>query len=511
MKKRLLSLFLALVMTCSLLPAEVLAAETELSWSGNTIALAHGTTIGSYTFTKLQIFKQNATSMYPAIKSVTQDGNTINIILEEDTDLSYPIQMGFSGDGGVVQNVNNKCTLSNGTGTATVSVQAKPAPQPNAPVLGSGTFTVNFSVEAGETFAVTAPIGEGFTFDGDEVARKGRDYTFKITANEGYDTSNAIVKVNGEVVDGTDGTYKVESASEELIITVEGITKKDVYSITAPTGEGFTFMGAETVYAGEDYTFSITADNAYDATNMVVKLNGNELYGTNGKYTIAAVSENITITVEGLVKKTVYTVALAQGEGYSISGQTTSYAGEPYSFTVNVSSGYIADEMVVKVNNEEVSLTNGSYTIPSLNGDTSVTVEGIRSKNVYNISKNAEEGAVVNGNNTVLENDTYTFTVTVDRQYDATNMVVKVNGMVVTADNGTYKVEKVTENLVITVEGLVKLTTPVVDPVKILEGGRKPDSSWGYVDTITIDGVQVEEYKCQGDTAYVFFNLYTIY
>ena len=65
-----------------------------------------------------------------------------------------------------------------------------------------------------------------------------------------------------------------------------------------------------------------------------------------------------------------------------------------------------------------------NVTIYSIN--TSVTVEGIRSKNVYNVSKNAEEGAVVNGNNTVLENDTYTFTVTVDRQYDATNMVVKV-------------------------------------------------------------------------------------
>ena len=226
MKKRLLSLFLALVMTCSLLPAEVLAAETELSWSGGTITLASGTKIGNFSLTTLSIYKQNATSMYPAIKSVTQDGNTINIILEEDTDLSYPLQMGFSGNGGYVQNANNTCTLNKGKGTATVAVQAKPAPAPNAPVVGSGTFTVNFSVEAGETFAVTAPIGEGFTFDGDEVARKGRDYTFKITANEGYDASNAIVRVNGEDVDGTDGTYKVESVSEELIITVEGITKK---------------------------------------------------------------------------------------------------------------------------------------------------------------------------------------------------------------------------------------------------------------------------------------------
>jgi len=501
MKKRLLSLFLALVMTCSLLPAEILAAETNLSWSGGTITLASGTAVGSYTLTTLAIYRQGAISNYPEITNVTQNGNTINIILEEDTDLSYPLQMGFSGNSGYVQNANNTCTLNKGKGTATVAVQAKPAPAPNAPVLGTGTFTVNFTVEAGETYEVTAPIGEGFTFDGDEVARKGRDYTFKITANEGYDASGVIVKVNGDIVNGTDGTYKVESVSKDLVITVEGITKKEVCNITAPAGEGFTFTGAETVYVGEDYTFTITVDDAYTSANMTVKANGDEVSGNNGSYTIASVDEDTTITVEGIVQKTVYTVTLTEGNGYTITGQSTSYAGEPYTFTVAVAQEYFSDAMIVKVNDEEVSLTEGSYTIPSLNGNTSVTVEGLRAKAVYNVSKNTVEGATINGNDTVLEKDTYTFTITVGDKYDATNMVVKVNDSVVTADNGTYKVENVLENLEITVEGLVIDTS--IEPTKILTGGRKPNSSWGYVDTITVDNVAVEEYKWQGDTAYV--------
>ena len=501
MKKRLLSLFLALVMTCSLLPAEILAAETNLSWSGGTITLASGTAVGSYTLTTLAIYRQSATSNYPEITNVTQDGNTINITLAEGTELAYPLQMGFAGNGGYVQHQGNTCTLSNGIGTASVTIQAKAAPVPNAPVLGTGTFTVNFTVEAGETYEVTAPTGEGFIFVGEDTAGKDRDYTFEITANEGYDASGVIVKVNGDIVNGTDGTYKVESVSKDLVITVEGITKKEVCNITAPAGEGFTFTGAETVYAGEDYTFTITVDDAYTSANMTVKANSDEVSGNNGSYTIASVDEDTTITVEGIVQKTVYTVSLTEGNGYTITGQSTSYAGEPYTFTVAVAQEYFSDAMTVKVNDEEVSLTGGSYTIPSLNGNTSVTVEGLRAKAVYNVSKNTVEGATINGNDTALEKDTYTFTITVGDKYDATNMVVKVNDSVVTADNGTYKVENVLENLEITVEGLVIDTS--IEPTKILTGGRKPNSSWGYVDTIIVDNVPVEEYKWQGDTAYV--------
>ena len=67
--------------------------------------------------------------------------------------------------------------------------QIKAAPAPNAPVYGTGTFTVNFSVEAGEVYDVTKPTGEGFSFEGDETAGKNQNYSFKVNINEGYDDS----------------------------------------------------------------------------------------------------------------------------------------------------------------------------------------------------------------------------------------------------------------------------------------------------------------------------------
>ena len=61
----------------------------------------------------------------------------------------------------------------------------------------------------------------------------------------------------------SDGKYTVPSVSEELVITVEGVVKKEVLTITKPIGEGFTFSGADTVYKNEDYTFTISVDNAF--------------------------------------------------------------------------------------------------------------------------------------------------------------------------------------------------------------------------------------------------------
>ena len=169
--KKFLSVFLTLIMVISMMPCQILAAA-DLTWSSGTITLASGTTVGSATLTTLSIYKQGATSNYPEIVGATQDGNTINIILAEGTDPSYPLQMGFSAGNAYVQQTGNTCTLKKGKGAATVALQVKAAPAPNAPVYGTGTFTVNFSVEAGKVYDVTKPTGEGFSFEGDEIAGK---------------------------------------------------------------------------------------------------------------------------------------------------------------------------------------------------------------------------------------------------------------------------------------------------------------------------------------------------
>lgn len=455
MKKRLLSFALAFVMVLGMLPAQAFAAATELTWSGGTVTLASGTMVGSATLTALSVYKQGAASTVPTITGATQDGTTINITLAEDTDPSYPLQVGFSAGSAYVQNSGNTCKLTNGQGQMSVSLQVKAASAPNAQLLGTGTFTINFSVPMGESYTVTAPAGEGFVFNGEKTAFAGRAYTFTVKTAEGYDGTDMVVKVNGEAVTGENGTYTVEAVAGDLAITVEGIVKKEVCTITAPVGEGFTFTGAETVYKGESYTFQIAVDNAYDGSALAVMAGETELTGENGSYTIDAVNEDIVISVTGVVKKTVYTVTLPEGEGYSISGQSTSYAGEPYTFTVTVDDAvYKANEVVVKVNGEAVTLTDGKYTFAALDGDKTVTVENVVERLLFTVTKPEAEGITFTGADNVREGKPYTFSIKADQAYDVSGMVVKVNGEEITGTDGSYTVPSVSSDLVISVEGI---------------------------------------------------------
>ena len=202
--KKFLSVLLTLIMVISMMPYPISAA-TDLTWSGGTITLASDTTVGNVTLKTLAIYKQGAYTNYPEIASATQDGNTINITLAEGTDPSYPLQMGFSPTGSsTISHSGNTCTLQNGEGTASGTVSFRPAA--NAPIF-STTFTVNFTVIKGETYAVTPPTGEGFTFDGSSEASKDKDYSFKITTNEGYDGTNMVVMVNGNEIIANNGKY----------------------------------------------------------------------------------------------------------------------------------------------------------------------------------------------------------------------------------------------------------------------------------------------------------------
>ena len=502
--KKILSVFLTLIMVISMMPCQISAA-TDLTWDGGTITLASGTKVGSVELKTLDIYKQGAYTNYPEIASVTQDGNTINITLAEGTDPSYPLQMGFSPANSVaLTHSGNTCTLQNGEGTASVTVSFRPAP--NAPVF-SNTFTVNFTVIKGETYAVTPPTGEGFTFEGSLDASKDKDYSFNIVVNEGYDGTNMVVMVNGKEISASDGKYTVPSVSEELVITVEGVVKKEVLIITKPTGDGFTITGADTVYKNEDYTFTISVDNAFDASNMVVKANETVLVESMGKYTISAVSENIVITIEGIVAKTIYTVTLKDGEGYTISGQATSYANEPYTFTVSVDDAiYWADKIEVLVDGEKVTLTNGKYTFAALDSEKTVTVQNILERQILTVTKPETEGATISGDDTVREGKPYTFTVTIDEKYDGSNMVVKVNGNGITSYGNKYTVDITTEDIAIEISGIVK--KDICEIIKPIDGKftfTGEDFAYkgndyvftitpnlGYVATVTVNGETVE-------------------
>lgn len=351
-------------MVIGMIPVQISAAETEIPVNGNVVDIEDYSLSG---FKLSQMTINGAT-----VQSATQDGTTINVVLVADTDPNASISAGFSGTGMLqLQNASGK--LSDGRLTLNPKVLFMQANRPVASV----DYTINFSMIMGEALSVTAPEGEGFTFTGKDVAYKDSSYSFTIAVNEGYDGFAMMVKVNGDVVDGENDVYKIDNVTEDLVITVEGVVKKEICNIIVPVGEGYVFVGNDTAYKGDSYTFKITVDDAYDASGIVVKANGNILINSNGIYIIDAVNEDTIIVVENLVKKVVHTITKPEGKGFTFVGEDFVYDGGNYNFTVTVNGGFVGTNMVVKVNGEVVSGTNGTYVVSDVHENLIIAAEGI--------------------------------------------------------------------------------------------------------------------------------------
>ena len=328
--------------------------------------------------------------------------------------------------------------------------------------------------------AVTLTPGEGYTLTGEATVENGKDYSFTVTVAEGYEkTDDFAVKANDETLTaGESGSYTVKNVSTDLTITVEGVVKKQAapHSVTLTSGGGYTLKGETTVADGADYTFSLKFDNYYGAGNgFAVKANGTALTaGEDGTYTVKNVTTDLTITVEGVAR--LYKVSLPHGwsrlftmsacDGYADPSTDPKIAkGGDYKFKVTPNEGF-----AVQDNNYDVSFSGAGtvsvevkdgYAVVTLtdifsNGD--VRIQGV--KEIITVTLPNGEGftaAAAEGTKTpVLKGDSYSFTVAANEGYDATNMVVKVNGNEVAGTDGSYTVENVSSDLTITVEGVTE-------------------------------------------------------
>lgn len=239
--------------------------------------------------------------------------------------------------------------------------------------------------------------------------------------------------------------------------------EKATYSVSIPSGEGYTIVGEASVKEGEDYSFQVNIANGYNGTDMVVKVNGNTVVKTGNAYVVNSVSGNLVITVTGVKKNApnTYTVTLPSGNGFTASGETTVTAGSNYTFTVTVATGYDVSALVVK--NGEATLTATStegnvvtYTINNVQSN--ITLTATIAKLKFSVTLPTGEGYAVVGESEAVYGEDYTFTVNAVAGYSVKDAVVKSGDVTLTGVNGTYTVANVTANVVITVENVVKLS-----------------------------------------------------
>ena len=335
MKRRLLAFLLAFVMTFSLVPVNTFAAEADAAALYTNITTESG---------------ENVTVEY--VETVVGEaawGESINtpyyhVTIPEGTGkvlLTYPesVKLVLSGDDGAVFFYRNTypgqseialggaltvATNDDGSKTVTIPVENFMLSTDGSVAVGMAYYVDGENQSAAEFFdftyaalthAVTLTSGEGYTLTGEATVEDGKDYSFTVTIADDYEMEdNFVVKANGETLTaGESGSYTVENVTADLTITVEGVVKKQAagHAVTLTPGEGYALTGEATAEDGKDYTFTVTVSEGYDAANMVVKVNGEEVTAVDGIYTVEKVSSDLTITVEGVTEAVQETAGLS--------------------------------------------------------------------------------------------------------------------------------------------------------------------------------------------------------
>ena len=326
MKRRLLAFLLAFVMTFSLVPVNTFAAEAD--------AAAHYTKITTES-------GENVTVEY--VETVVGEaawGESINtpyyhVTIPEGTEkvlLTYPenVNLVLSGDDGAVFFYRNTYP-----GQSTIDL--------------GGALTVATNNDGSKT--VTIPV------------------------------ENFMLSTDGSVAVGM--AYYVDEENQSAAEFFDFTYAAPTHAVTLTSGEGYTLTGEATVEDGKDYSFTVTIADDYEMEdNFVVKANGETLTaGESGSYTVENVTADLTITVEGVVKKQAasHSVTLTSGGGYTLKGETTVADGADYTFSLKFDNYYGAGNgFAVKANGTALTAgEDGTYTVKNVTTDLTITVEGV--------------------------------------------------------------------------------------------------------------------------------------
>ena len=335
MKRRLLAFLLAFVMTFSLVPVNTFAAEADAAVHYTNITTESGENVTvEYVETVVgeAAWGQSINTPYYHVtipegteKVLLTYPESVNLVLSEDDGAVFFYRNTYPGQSEIaLGGALTVATNDDGSKTVTIPVERFMRSADGSVAVGMAYYVDEENQSAAEFFdftyaapthAVILTSGEGYTLTGEATVEDGKDYSFTVTIADDYEMEdNFVVKANGETLTaGESGSYTVENVTADLTITVEGVVKKQAagHAVTLTPGEGYTLTGEATAEDGKDYTFTVTVSEGYDAANMVVKVNGEEVTAVDGIYTVEKVSSDLTITVEGVTEAVQKTAGLS--------------------------------------------------------------------------------------------------------------------------------------------------------------------------------------------------------
>lgn len=341
--------------------------------------------------------------------------------------------------------------------------------------LTAKTYTVTYNGNGnGDVEGIKSPQdkkhGEALTLHTQVPTRPG--YTFL-----GWSTTadGAVVYQPGEVY------------STDANITLYAVWQKNTYTVTLPSGAGYTVTpaGMGTVEYGEDFTFTVVVDRAYAATEPTVTATDSQsrpvtVSRTGEKSDISAVT--YTYTIEDVTDNISVSITVAQNKTYTVNFYQSfdgTAAADPFNVQMVEHGYYTTAPVAPEVDGytfqgwfKEAAGTNKFDFTQIITEDTSIYA--VYKQKTYEVKNPiAGTGWVYSAQSAspVKHGEDFSFTVTVKEGYDATNMVVGVNGFVLAPDSVeasdkdtvySYTIRNITEDKAISVTGVVRKTVTIV-------------------------------------------------
>lgn len=208
--------------------------------------------------------------------------------------------------------------------------------------------------------------------------RTGTNNRVTVTPDTGWHV--AEIKVDGVAVDlskdavfnPNDSSYTYTYTEIPAASTLSATFERNVINVTVTGADGVTITKTENVLYGDEVVFNVTLEENYQITS--VKLNGEDVTLTEGKYVVEYATEDLNFIV--LTKKVAeYTMsyeATQDGGSVTCSADKVQQGGSVV-YTITPNEGW--EVKSVKYNGKNVSLVDGKYTVENVTADGKLVVE----------------------------------------------------------------------------------------------------------------------------------------
>ena len=200
---------------------------------------------------------------------------------------------------------------------------------------------------------------------------------------------------NGWWTESEGGTQVTSNTEMELAAKYFYAHWNQLFTVTLTSGEGYTLAAkagsSSPVASGGSFTFTFALDTAYSKSTAVVKVNGSVVTLSNGEYTIENITEDKTVTVEGVTINT-YSVTYDITNGPAIAADTAIYGQEFVSAVITANEHYLLPA-VVNLEKDGQGYTNFTYSKSA--GTVTIPAVGVTGDFVIRVSCEPEKLGVM--------------------------------------------------------------------------------------------------------------------